>query len=229
MSRLAALLVLAGSLFLVGALSGMELQDSVDCYDASCHVLVSSSLPGVLLGPVVLFFLLRYPRQQGGVDSSRVVGVWRRFGAFCLDCYALPMTVAPLLTLPHLLAEARYTGAFHWSFERDFARPDDWLYAMLAAVAASTALVWYFYRHGRAGRPTLGQYIMGYRIVADPASGRPPEWGVRVLFAIIGICSWPVALFFALRKPNKAFWWDAETGTAAVRVAPGDEAGTPRA
>ena len=223
MGRLSVFLVLVGGSVLAALMSGHGFFDTTECINDSCHVQVASAPPGILFGLALFYFLLAYPQRESMVDATRVVGVWRRFGAFYLDFLAVAMMFGPVLVVPHLLAEARITGTFHWAFERDFVRPDDWLYSLVAAFAMLAAWFWYYYRHGRSGRPTFGQYILGYRIVADPAAGKAPEWGARVALAFIGMCVWPISLIFALRKPNKAFWWDAETGTAVVRVAPLEE------
>lgn len=168
----------------------------------------------------LLVFLVRYPQGNGALNYANAVGIWRRFGAFFLDTIAIWSIGSPLAALPPLIAEARFLPPFRWSFERNFDRPDDWFYMLCGVVPLFVGMFWYFYHHSRAGRQTFGQYLMGYRTIADPACSEGPAWALRVIMSFGGLCMWPISVFLALRDPRKAFWWDTEYGATAVRVAP---------
>jgi hypothetical protein len=127
------------------------------------------------------------------------------------------MIVSPLAALPILAVEVKYADTFQWSFMREYSRPTDSLYFSLGGLAGFAALFLYFYQHGRLGRPTVGQYVLSYRVV--PSSGGKPSYALRVLLSFVGLCMWPVSVILASRNSHKTFWWDGATKTEVVRVA----------
>jgi hypothetical protein len=157
-----------------------------------------------------------YPQRQCPIDPSRVVGLWRRFGSFLVDFTFVLMIVAPLAALPILAVEAKYAETFQWSFARDYSRPTDWLFFSLGGLAVFAALFLYFYQHARLGRPTVGQYVLNFRVV--PSGDGKPSYALRVLLSFIGLCMWPVSVILASRNSHKLFWWDGETKTKVARV-----------
>jgi hypothetical protein len=127
------------------------------------------------------------------------------------------MIMAPVGALPILVAEAKYSGTFEWNFTRHYARPTDAILILPSAVATFLALFVYLYLHARSHRPTIGQFVSGYRVTATPGS-EPPNYALRVVLSFIGLCAWSVSLVPALRRPDKAFWWDVVTRTKVARV-----------
>lgn len=217
MMRLLAFLVVIVAFVLSTWASGGSIGASSECVNDDCLVAASSSALSIVTAIVLLLFLVFYPRHEEVPDLSKAVGVWRRFGAFFLD-FALAILIAsPIVTLPILFAEASHSGAFVWSFHRDFSRPTDSLYLAPAAFAMFLVLFLYFYLHARIGRATIGQYILGFRI--RPADGNDaPKHGMRVVLSFMGLCVWPVSAILALCHPRKAFWWDSATATNAIRM-----------
>jgi len=159
-----------------------------------------------------------YRQSASTVDSSKVVGVWRRFGAFFLDFALVLLIVSPVAALPLLVAEASYTNTFHWSFHRHFARPTDVMYLMPSIGAALLALFFYFYQHALVGRQTIGQYVLAYKVTKSAGAARAPNWALRVILSFCGLCMWPISVVLALLNPQKNFWWDSVTGSSVVRV-----------
>jgi uncharacterized RDD family membrane protein YckC len=86
-----------------------------------------------------------------------------------------------------------------------------------AAIGVFVAMYFYFSLHPKNNRQTMGQYVLGYRVVAAD-SGTPPAYRARALLSFLGLCMWPVSLTMALLNERKAFWWDAASKTKVVRV-----------
>jgi hypothetical protein len=217
MNRHLLLALVMAVFFLSGWASGGNIGVSSECRNADCYVSASSSLLSILLAIGLAIFLVTYPQRSRPDDTSTVVGVWRRFGAFFLDCLLVMVIVSPLSAIPVLVSEASYSGTFQWAFERDHSRPTDSLYIFPGVLAGFLALFYYFYQHGRSGRPTVGQYVSSYRVTDAPDSGEP-RYALRVVMSFLGLCMWPISVILALRNPNKAFWWDAATRTRVVPV-----------
>jgi hypothetical protein len=189
---------------------------SSQCRNATCLVSASSSLTSIILALGLLAFLLLYRQREYAPDRQTIVGVWRRIGAFLIDFWLVLLIMSPLAALPVLISEASYTGSFEWSFARGYSRPSDSLYLLPAVFATFAALFLYHHQHGRSSRPTIGQYILGYRIA--PLAGCEPRYARRVLLSFVGLCVWPISVILALREPDKAFWWDTASRTKAERV-----------
>jgi RDD family len=218
MQRRTVFLVLVGAFLLSSWTSGGGIGVSSVCENTECLVAASASALSVVIAVGLALFVVLYPQTQAVFDFSRAVGIWRRFGAFVLDFALVLMVVSPLAALPILIAEGGYSGTFEWSFQRDFVRPTDGAYLMSGVVAGVLALFYYFYQHVRVGRPTVGQYVLGYRVIKAIGGDREPRYAMSVLTSFIGLCVWPVSVVLALCHPQKAFWWDSATGTAVVRV-----------
>ena len=210
MGKLLTFALILGAFFLSASLSGESIGSSYSCKGDECVVSGSSSLGSVLISLGIIVFLLARSDQSKGVNLSAVVGVWRRLGAFYIDFALVLLVVAPIATLPLLIAEASHSGGFEWSFIRKYARPSDGLLAHSAVFATFGALYLYFFYHPLKEKQTVGEYILGYKIVAEPSSGLSPSFGLRPIVSFIGLCALPASLYFALRKDDKRFWWDTE-------------------
>ena len=183
-----------------------------------CIVGGGSSLGSLIVSAVIISFLFLRSNQRTVIDTNAVVGVWRRLGAFYLDFVLVLLAVAPIAALPLLLAEASYTGEFEWYFVRKFSRPLDGLFVLPSILASFAALYFYFFYHPWKDRQTVGEYVSGFKIVAESEIGFRPIYGTRPMLGFIGLCAWPISVYFALRKIDKKFWWDSETRTRAVMV-----------
>ena len=216
--RLLAFLVLVGAFMLSASLSGDHIGASSSCVNDECTVGASSSLGSVIISIVIIGFLVLRPNLHTSVDATRVVGVWRRLGAFYFDFALVLLVIAPISALPILIAEASHTGEFQWSFARKFARPNDTLFVLPAVFIAFASLYFYFFYHPWKNKQTVGEYILGFKIIAESDRGLGPSFGLRPLISFIGLCAWPISVFFALRKKDKRFWWDTGSRTRAVIV-----------
>lgn len=211
-------IVLVGAYLASAWTSGGNIGASSGCVNSDCLVSASSSLLSVVIAVALALFIARYRQVAVTLDSAKVVGLWRRFGAFVIDFAAVLLVVAPVAALPLLIVESHYTGAFHWSFERRFARSTDMVTLMPGIVAAFAGLLLYFYLHPRLGRPTVGAYVLGYRVMASSDTQSAPNWAMRTVCSFLGLCMWPVTVILALRTPQKVCWWDSVAGTQAIRV-----------
>jgi len=171
----------------------------------------------LIVALALLVLLFTYPRLDHPTDDRKVVGVLRRLGAFFLDFALIMVIAAPIGAIPTLLAEYHYTGTFQWSFVRDFERPTDTALILPVAIGIFVAMYFYFSLHPKGNRQTVGQYVLGYRVVASGGT-LSPSYGHRALLSFIGLCMWPVSVVMALRNERKAFWWDAASRTKVVRV-----------
>ncbi len=182
-----------------------------------CVVSVSASLASVVFALSMLAFLAFYVQNDSAIDSSKMVGAWRRLGAFMLDFVVVLIVIVPLATLPLLMTEARHSGIFQWSFERNFSRSTDSIY-LLAGTWVPLAMFCYFYIHLRVNRQTVGQYVLGYRVVGVADMDRAPKYGLRIIMSVLGVCVLPVSAVLAWSNPQGKFWWDSLTGMRAVRL-----------
>lgn len=226
MKRNTVFLVILGALCLISALSNGSVGVNSECINGACNVNVSSSPEGIIMGVGLAIFALIYPQLAGSEDETRVVAIWHRFGALMIDGVALLAATVPIAALPMLFAEAHYMKQFRWSFVRHFERPDDWSNILIPFIIIMAIMIAYFYLHARSGRATLGQYVLGYRIVKASEPGASPSYGLRLFLACFGMCWWPVSIFLALGNRNHAFWWDALSDTRAVRVTENGPPGT---
>ncbi len=216
--RLLALLVLVGTVALSASLAGDYVGVSSSCVNGDCIVGASSSPGSVMISLAIIGFVVFQPEWKSQIDTSRAVGVWRRFGAFFIDFLLVLLAVAPLTTLPMLFAEAAHTGEFHWSFIRDFGRPNDTLFVLPAVLLGFASLYFYFFYLPWKSKQTVGEYILGFKIVAASGQGFSPNYALRPMMSFIGLCAWPVSVFLALRNEDKRFWWDTKSRTRAVIV-----------
>jgi hypothetical protein len=217
MNRFLVFIVIPGGLVLSSWASSETVGAQSKCADSECLVSAGSSPVALVVALALLVFLFAYPLRAYPPDDQRVVGVFRRLGAFLLDVGLIMAIAAPIGAIPTLLAEYHYTDKFQWSFTREFARQTDMALILPVAIGIFMAMFFYFSHYPRKNRQTLGQYVLGYRVVAA-GSARPPSYGVRTLLSFIGMCMWPISVVMALSSERKAFWWDAASGTEVVHV-----------
>lgn len=198
--------------------SGPQQGINSSCINAQCSVHASTSLIGLLASAAMMIFVVWYPQKAGTPASFPPVTISERFAAFFVDFLTVLLAVTPMATLPLLLSEADATGSFRFSFERDFSRPADATFAFLGSVFVFMGLFAYFYIHAVTGRQTVGQYLLGYRVVGFPGSSDKPAFGLNVLLGFFGLCAWPVSVYFAAKRQDKAFWWNLRTRTQLVRL-----------
>ncbi|MES1197055.1 MAG: RDD family protein [Pseudomonadota bacterium] len=206
---------------IVVALSGVTLLATTNggvqdyCGSKDCAVHAATSPLSLVASVCLLVFVLVHAHESAEPDRTDPVSFRRRFVGFLIDfCVGLCACV-PLLVVPVLLIEARQSGVFRWEFSRDYGRPTDVVIVLIVFLTFG-ALFAYFYAHARIGRQTVGQYVLGYQI--EPLPGAKPQYAANVILGYIGLCMWPISLFLAARRIDKAFWWSLRTGTRVVGV-----------
>lgn len=184
------------------------------CLNDQCYVAASTSPIGLVASAALAVFLFFYPQLRPDVVVVEPVKLWKRGVALYIDFLVLLSITSPIATIPVLLAEARANGSFAWNFSRDFTRPADAMLALPSIFAIFIALFLYFYIHLRLQRQTIGQYLMGFRIEAEP--GKTPDFLLNVALSWVGMCMWPFALYGAAKHPEKLFWWNVLSRTRVI-------------
>jgi uncharacterized RDD family membrane protein YckC len=218
MPRSLVFIIIVGLFFLSSSMSGGNVGVSSVCVNNECEIVASSSLTSLFLGVCLGIFIFLFPRKDSILNTTKVVGLWRRFGAFFLDFMSVLLVFTPVTVIPILIAEANVTGEYQWSFARDFARPSDNLYILPSVFTVFIVMYIYFLFYARSNKQTVGQYVLNYKVSASVVDDEKPKYGLRVLYSFIGLCAWPVSVILALRKPDKACWWDICTNTKVVRI-----------
>ncbi len=218
MSRLAVLGVFAVLALLIAGTSPDWNVGLSGCLAGPCEVGGGASGVSFVSALLLIGFLWRYPQKTGHSAPHPPVGIVERSAAIVVDFFVVVFAVSPLLALPSLVAEWVVTGEFKWRFSRDAPLGRDVALEMASAFAMQASLFFYLLLHAQAGRETVGQYIVGFRLEADPASDRPPSYITHFLLAAWGLGLWPIAVYMALKRDDRAFWWHKWARTRVVRV-----------
>lgn len=138
-------------------------------------------------------FALGYVPIESVIETDEPVRLWRRLTAFLIDLLALFMVLNPLLSALNIFGGVLFGAVLVFS---------------------------YFWLHGRFGRATLGQYVMGYRVAPIEGANGEPEFAHRTLASFIATCLWPVTIISASQDDAipGIYHWDRESKTKAVRV-----------
>lgn len=190
---------------------------SAECVGGQCIYAASTSVSAILMSAfwgLVLFTNRELPIN----DASHEAGFWRRLAAFFIDFWVLMAVFIPIFVMPVLLAEFAHTGDFQWNFIRDFSRTGDWPLRAFLALVHITAMVKCQAFFIRNSKPTLGQYILGIRIIPATDSSPPIQATKRVLLSLVGLFIWPIAIYTAIRR-RKVYFWDRMTDTRTVIAA----------
>lgn len=213
MGRAWVLLVVTALLVTIGASPPhVEFNSSPD------YMKVSTSVASLAASFVLIAFMALFPQKTGTAAHAEPVKIWERAIAFHIDYAVALLAVLPVVKVPMLLAEAVATGALQWSFERNFLRPIDYASILLEGLLGLAFVFGYFYVHSVAGRRSIGQYLLGFRVEGVPGADERPAFGLNVLLACIGLSAWPVSIYYAAKRRDKAFWWNLCTRTRLVRV-----------
>ena len=175
---------------------------------------VSSSPESVISALVLSFLIMFFPRISGQDHPKKPVGHWRRFLAYNIDFFFIVMLCFPVLVLTNLTLEYFATGEWQWSYDRQETKPRD-IVGFIQGIGVFYGLYYYFYKHAALNRPTAGQYIMGYRIIAN---GRgDPKYGERVFHAVLNLAFGMFFIFAWSKIKDGNYQWDKATNTKAVR------------
>lgn len=218
MHRLLVFLIIVIFFYGTASFSGGHVGISSQCVNNNCVVSASTSLYSIILSLGFILFAMKFPRAKR-VDTKIRVGVWRRFGAFFLDFLTILLALTPILTLPIIYAEYTHTGSFNWSFQRNFSRDSDILLILPSGLILFAGLIYYFYKFTLLSKPTLGQYVLGYRVVAEDGDMNKEKARARIISSILGMCFWPISVIHGLIK-KRVFWWDSTSESIAVLTSP---------
>jgi uncharacterized RDD family membrane protein YckC len=213
MHRFFVLLIVLAFVFGTTSFSGGYVGVSSECRGGQCFVIASTSIASIILGLIFIIFAIKFPREIRNNTENRA-GFWRRFGAFILDFIAVLMALTPIVALPTILSEYFYTGSFEWAFQRDYSRSTDILVIFPSVLILLAGLIYYFYKYTLISKPTLGQYVLGYRIVSNNGAMDSSIARKRVLLSVLGMCLWPIAVIHGLIK-KRVFWWDSGSNSIA--------------
>jgi uncharacterized RDD family membrane protein YckC len=200
--------------YIVTNFSGGNVGVSSECIDDTCLVVASTSILSIGFGIIFLVFAVMFPRATRN-DSEQLAGVWRRFGAFLIDFIVIILALSPILALPAIVTEYTYTNEFLWSFQREFSRSTDNAVIIPSVFILFAGLAYYFYKFTLLSKPTIGQYILGYRIIVTSTAMSKPVAFKRVSLSMLGMCAWPIAIIHGLIK-KRVFWWDSGSGSRAI-------------
>lgn len=176
----------------------------------------ASGNPLALVAFISIFLLLlRWPKQHGAIVESSRVSLVRRVAAFYVDMLVAMMGVIPFAVAPILFVEFLVTGAWQWSFERDYARPTDWISA-ICILGAFYGIFWYWRWHFHRQRQTVGQHLLRFKLVPIHEN---PSIGIRLFAGLIGASWWPLWPW-TIFKERQDYFWDTYSGIKARDVLP---------
>lgn len=176
--------------------------------------MTASATPwGVVLFPIIFLLLLRWRKEHGTVLEQSRVSIIRRVVAFYIDLFVAMMAVAPIAAIPILIAEYLATGAWRWSFERDYARSTDWILPV-SILIGFVCIFYYFKWHFDKQRQTVGQHLMNFKLV--PIRDRP-SIGIRFFVAWVCMAWWPFWPW-TIFQMKQDYFWDTTSGIKARRV-----------
>lgn len=175
------------------------------------------ALIGILLAVVALVL----PRAKPVQGLDRPVRIWRRGVAFWVDMITGSVIVGTILGLMGQVLTLIIPRTAQFSFyETDGQLVVEYLVAANLLVLA--ALASFFWLHAKLGRPTIGQYIMGYRIENDPDPDNPPRRLLGMFAGLLAGSSWHIWGWFVKYEDTQKgnYWWDRIGRTHAVFVGP---------
>jgi uncharacterized RDD family membrane protein YckC len=214
MNRLLIFFITIALFFGVTSFSGGYVGVSSQCVGDSCFVMASTSYLSIILGLIFVVFALKFPRASSE-DAENRAGFWRRFGAFLIDFMLVMSVLTPIVVLPAIFTEFIHTDTFMWSFQRDYARPSDNIIILPSVFIIFLGHIYYLYKYTLLTKPTLGQYILGYRVKCVDGTMTASIARKRVSLSILGVCLWPISVIHGLIK-KRVFWWDSGSGSIAV-------------
>lgn len=189
---------------------------STECLNGVCHVAYRTSPANVFVAILMLALLLRLRPRRGDDIPATPVKRRVRLAAFLIDFMSI-VSLSGLAALIGLGTEAINTGQWSWAVERDFARSTD-LLSGVVILALFGGWAYYFHRSIRLGIPTLGQYILGFRMVVGSKTGEPMRPIRHLFLAAYGCAGWPITLLLKDKDGDRSFWWNGIANTRAIHV-----------
>jgi uncharacterized RDD family membrane protein YckC len=166
--------------------------------------------------PIVIYVVRRDLRSETLGPAS-----WtRRLVAFLVDFCVAMLSIAPVVALIPLAAEALRTGRASWFFERKYAVPSDWLLGVPIVLFSMALVASYFAVPISRRTQTVGCYLLGLKVVSTKPADAPIglSRGLRRVFlGFIGLCSWPF-MWLLGRGEDGSTWYDRSTEFRVTRV-----------
>ena len=197
-------------------LSDVEMNNIIQCVNDSCLVSVSTSFVLLIASITLGMILFNYKQYDYEFDESEAVSFFARFGAVIIDMHYALIIILPLSSIIPLFLEFIITGNFSLSFERDFIRPYDYIVQIPSIIASFVLVYYYFYWHLSNDKATVGQYILGYRIVFSDTR-EPGIYHKRVRLSMLGLWFYPYYFVKALMDKHNSYW-DQECATQVKNV-----------
>lgn len=171
----------------------------------------------LFLIPCALITLIGFfwPTPVHPPRKGKYVGFTRRVFALGIDGWFLFSAILVTAIPTALVIEWFATGQWQWAWDREDQSRD--LIPLLVYYTWYLFAFYYYTRRVREGRPTLGQFAMGFRIL--PAPDGPPNYARRFRYGAFGLLLYPLTALLALRKREcreGIFDWDAVSNTRAV-------------
>jgi hypothetical protein len=161
---------------------------------------------------IVSFF---WPTPVLPPQKGKYVGFIRRIFALGIDAWLLVSAIFITAIPTAYILEWIVIGQWQWAWDRDDKFRD--VAPFLIYHAWFAVAFFYYTRRVREGRPTLGQFVMGFRIL--PAPDGSPNYARHFRYGAFGLCVYPLTVLLALRKRERResiFDWDAVSNTRAV-------------
>lgn len=181
-----------------------------------CGMEVSGDPAHLFAAVAFALLILIYRPSASKPQPHRPVRLWRRLVAFLIDYFVSLMMIIPTIILVIVASRYFMTGDWAWTFQLAQESTTN-LIGFLSFASTIILMYLYFWLHTRFGRATLGQYVMGFQIMADSDH---PRFGWSPLFAFIAMCSWHLWIWFKKDEDSKIgqYWWDRASGTRAFMV-----------
>jgi uncharacterized RDD family membrane protein YckC len=205
--------LMAAGAFLLAYLVGGGAGASISYLDGIGAYEVSTSVPSLLAALTILiaYSIALNPTDPG--SKGPVAATGRRAIAWFIDFLLALTALTSVLTLIPLTTEALATGQFVWEFQRTQITLTDWLVTLLVIALGFAGMAFYWALPVMRGGQTVGQYILGLRVIPATADSLSPTrvWlrGLLQPFAVL--------LWFGKLASGK-YWQDELANTKVVRV-----------
>ena len=159
MKRFQIIIFLSAILLTTGLFSEF-LGFSLQCLGDDCIVAASSNIPNIFIAISIIFFITLYPQHTIKAIEISDFNTLHKIMAFLTDFMVVMLILTPFAGFPLLMLEFNYTGSFEWAFQRDYLRSTDTICAFLNLLFALSIMAYYFYKHKKSNRLTIGQYLL---------------------------------------------------------------------
>ncbi|MGL6259915.1 RDD family protein [Vibrio sp. WXL210] len=184
------------------------------CIGMNCIISASASIVSILTGVMLIVVIVKVPRLAT-FNTQAPAGLLRRFASFMLDFFVLLTVFTPIASVIMVLVEYYHTGNFSWTFRRDYLRDSDYWFIALSILFYFVYVAYYFYYYASKCKPTLGQLIFGFNVVAIEGEMTSTMAIKRVILSILGVSLFPISALYGLVN-DRVFWWDSGSDSIAV-------------